>query len=154
MSKQSEWDAIVNAYSAQLQISIDRISADKSSIDARCARLSGGINADTNVLCTELTAQSTRLGQRVTNQTTQKTAVDGRTYASLSGAEQTIVDNVCTNCSLHVQNSLAHTDVSIVAVDTRVTTAKASVDTPGDITQEDEDSLWESTIRRIVQGLE
>ena len=152
MSKQVEWDALVNARSAQLQAGIDRLQTEKDAIDARITAMAGGSNDDVTALRDELTAQSNRLGSRITNQSTQKTAVDARLYASLSAGAQAIVDDVCTNRSLHVQTMLAHSDVDIEAMSTRYETARTSVTTPpagGDNCCK----LMAQVIQRMVQGL-
>lgn len=153
MSKQVEWDAHVNARISQLQSKIDLIQAEKDSVDARLASLAGGSNADVIALRTELTNKSNRIASRLTSKTAERDSVSARLYASLSGAEQAIVDDVCTNRSEHVQSLLASTDVDISTFDSRRSTAVSSVTDSGALSDDDVCKVCEMVIQRMVQGL-
>ena len=153
MSQQAAWDTLVNTRVAQIDSAITRLDTEKAVVDARLANLSGGANEDVAALRTELTNQSSRLGNRSSNQGLAKTSAQARLYASLPVSQKAIVDKVCGNCSLHVQTMLAHSAVDPDTVDSRVAAGKGSVTTPDNITSEDTDKLWGQVIQRMEQGL-
>jgi len=152
MSKQVEWDALVNARIGQIQDAIDRMTLEKTTIDARIVIMSGGENADVASVLSGLEAQSGRIASRIANQELAKSAVTTRLYASLSAPIQAIVDNVCSTSSLHVQTMLAQNNVDIAVAHQRCEDGCASVANPECIDQDTCDSMLISIIQRMQQG--
>ena len=152
MSQANEWNALINTRSTQLQNNIDRLTLEKAQVDSRITGVQGGTNPDVVALRAELTAQSNRLGTRISNHVSQKAQIDNRSYVSLSVEQQAVVDYVCTNCSLQVQTMLACSNVDLELAKQRVETACSSVDNPLSLSSEDRDKIWSSTIHRISEG--